>query len=129
MFGRRKKGGWNESLIGRINPRVGDGDRRVAINVESLTLEALKQSGFTDQETQGSLARTAAGYAAHLLLAQLRDAGALPDDDLRDDLIGSYGEMRTRMGLPNRDPDLELDDLIRQFDYDPRCFQPDSPDK
>ncbi len=113
MIGRKKKGGWNQWLIDKVNPRATEGDGRVAINVEELTLEALRQSGFRDKEVTGPLARTAAGYAAHILLAQQRDAGALPDQDLRNDLLGSYGEMQRRLGLTQEGPDLELDDLIR----------------
>jgi hypothetical protein len=60
----------------------------ITIGVEEDTIDALSQSGFSSKEVNSPLAVTAAGYAANILMAQLREVGLIPDQ-LDNEALGA----------------------------------------
>jgi hypothetical protein len=100
-FGHREKGSWDDDLIHRVNPHSTDTDLGSVLDNVALSRRALRQSGFSQKEVTSPLVATALGYAANILLAQLRAAGLLPEERIveQQQALSAAGDIiRERIG-------------------------------
>ncbi|MDB5170793.1 MAG: hypothetical protein JWO35_487 [Candidatus Saccharibacteria bacterium] len=105
MFGRNQRGRADKKVIDDIGQHGDDIDRyaddiAVVSSIGSLTTAVLKKSGWSEKDAESAIVNVAVTYASHILLAELRHAGKLPEGELDIHAhFAAHDELRSRLGI------------------------------